>query len=165
MGPHSVPIYLLKILSEYVAVPLCDIVNESFSTGSGIFPEMIKLAKVIPLYKKNSPEVPSNYRLISLLSVFSKMVEKHMHKRLHSFFEKYDILHSLQFGFRAKHSTLHALISLTMDCLRMDGKRGHVTCGNRLEIERQESFQKFASLQEELLLCSGLWDPTRFRMA
>ena len=53
----------------------------------------------------------------------------------------------------------------TMDCLRMDGKRGHVTCGNRLEIERQESFQKFASLQEELLLCSGLWDPTRFRMA
>ena len=52
-----------------------------------------------------------------------------------------------------------------MDYLRMDGKRGHVTCGNRLEIERQESFQKFASLQEELLLCSGLWDPTGFRMA
>ena len=94
VGPHSVPIYLLKILSEYVAVPLCDIVNESFSTGSGIFPEMIKLAKVIPLYEKNSPEVPSNYRPISLLSVFSKMVEKHMHKRLYSFLEKYDILHS-----------------------------------------------------------------------
>ena len=36
-----------------------------------------------------------------------------MHKRLYSFLEKYDILHSLQFGFRAKHSTLHALISLT----------------------------------------------------
>ena len=49
----------------------------------------------------------------------------------------------------------------------MDGKRGHVTCGNRLEIERQESFQKFASLQEELLLPSAqaCWDATRFRMA
>ena len=55
----------------------------------------------------------------------------------------------------------------TMDYLRMDGKRGHVTCGNRLEIERQESFQKFASLQEELLLPSAqaCWGPTRFRMA
>ena len=54
-----------------------------------------------------------------------------------------------------------------MDYLQMDGKRGHVTCGNRLEIERQESFQKFASLQEELLLSSAqaCWDPTRFRMA
>ena len=77
------------------------------------FSDMMKLAKVIPLYKKNSSEVPSNYRPISLLSVFSKILEKLMHKRLYSFLEKYDILHSLQFGFRAKHSTLHALISLT----------------------------------------------------
>ena len=111
VGPHSIPIYQLKIPSEYIAVPLCDIVNKSFS--GGIFPDMMKLAKVIPLYKKNSPEVPSNYRPISLLSVFSKIVEKLMHKRLYSFLEKYDILHSLKFGFCTKHSTLHALISLT----------------------------------------------------
>ena len=38
-----------------------------------------------------------------------------------------------------------------MDCLRMDGKQGHVTCGNRLAMEHQEAFQKFASLEEELL--------------
>ena len=58
-------------------------------------------------------------------------------------------------------------VGLTMDYLRMDGKRGHVTCGNRLAIERQESFQKFASLEEELLLPSAqaCWDPTRFRIA
>ena len=113
VGPQSIPIYLLKMLNEYIAVPLCDIVNESSS--SGILPDMMKLAKVIPLYKKNSPKVPSNYRPISLLSVFSKIVEKLiiMHKRLYFFLEKYDILHSLQFGFCAKHSTLDALISLT----------------------------------------------------
>ena len=46
-----------------------------------------------------------------------------------------------------------------MDYLRMDEKRGHVTCGNRLAIQRQESFQKFASLEEELLLGSGLLGP------
>ena len=39
----------------------------------------------------------------------------------------------------------------------MDRKRGHVTCGNRLAIEREESFKKFASFEEELhLLCLGL---------
>ena len=56
---------------------------------------------------------------------------------------------------------------ISMDYLRMDGKRGHVTCGNQLAIERQESFKKFASLEEELLLPSAqaCWDPTRFRMA
>ena len=48
VGPHSIPIYLLKMLSEYIAVTLCDIVNEPFS--SGIFPYMMKLAKVIPLF-------------------------------------------------------------------------------------------------------------------
>ena len=53
----------------------------------------------------------------------------------------------------------------SMDYLRMDGKRGHVTCGNRLAIEREEPFQKFASLEEELLLCSGLLGPYKFRMA
>ena len=93
VSPHSIRIYLLKVLSEYIAVPLCDIVNESFS--SGIFPDMMKLAKVIPLYKNNSPKVPSNYRPISLLSVFSKIVEKFKHKRLYSFLKKCDILHSL----------------------------------------------------------------------
>ena len=52
-----------------------------------------------------------------------------------------------------------------MDYLRMDGKRGHVTCGNRLAVERQESFQKIARLEEELLLCSGLLGPYKFCMA
>ena len=50
-------------------------------------------------------------------------------------------------------------IGIGMHYLRMDGKRGHVTCGNRLAIECQESFQTFASLEEELLLCSGLLGP------
>ena len=48
---------------------------------------------------------------------------------------------------------------ISMDYLRMDGKRGHVTCGNRSAIERQESFQKFASFEEELLFFSGLLGP------
>ena len=134
-GPHRIPIYLLEILSEYIAVPLCDIVNESFS--SGIFPDMMKLAKVIPLHEKNSPKVPSNYRPITLLSVLSKIVEKLMHKRLYSFLEKYGILHSLQFGFRAKHSTLHALISLA-ESVKQTTDESMFGCG--LFIDLQTAF-------------------------
>ena len=123
----------MKILSEYIAVPLCDIVNESFS--GGIFLDMMKLAKVIPFYKKNSPEVPSNYRPISLLSVFSNIVEKLMHKRLYSFLEKYDILHSLQFGFRTKHSTLHALYSLT-ESVKQTVDEGMLGCGVFIDLQK-----------------------------
>ena len=57
----------------------------------------------------------SNYRLIYLLSIFSKIFEKVMHKRLCEFLEKNNVLYSLQFGFRSisKHSTSHTLISMT----------------------------------------------------
>ena len=50
IGPYSISVYLLKILSKYIALPLCDIINDSFS--SGVFPDLMKLSKVIPLYKK-----------------------------------------------------------------------------------------------------------------
>ena len=68
---------------------------------------------MITLHKKESAENPSNYRPISLLSVFSKIFKKIMHKKLHDFLEMSNVLHSLQFGFRKKHSTSHTLISMT----------------------------------------------------
>ena len=110
-NPYSIPISLLKILSSHITKPLCTIINDSFS--SGVFPNSLKLAKVIPLHKKGATDVPSNYRPISLLSIFSKVIEKLMHKRLFEFLEYCNILHPLQFGFCEKHSTLHALIRMT----------------------------------------------------
>ena len=115
LGPYSIPIFLLKVLSEHIAIPLYDIINGSVSNG--IFPDMMKLAKVIPLYKKNSPDDSSNYRPISLLSVFSKITEKLMHTGLCNFLEQHNALYSLQFDFRSKNLTLHALISLT-ECIK-----------------------------------------------
>ena len=111
VGPYSIPIKLLKMISKQISVPLCIIVNDSFV--SGIFPDKLKLAKVIILYKKDSKDNPTNYRPISLLSVFSKIIEKLLYKRLYNFLDSCAILHPLQFGFREKHSTLHALINMT----------------------------------------------------
>ena len=108
---RSVPIKLLKMISRPISLPLCLIINESFTTG--IFPDNLKLAKVITLYKKGSRDNPTNYRPISLLSIFSKIIEKIMYERVYRFLDTCNILYPLQFGFREKHSTLHAIIGMT----------------------------------------------------
>ncbi len=132
-GPNSIPIKLLKILSVCISSPLSDIINESFQ--SGIFPAKMQQAKVIPLFKKGCPLTASNYRPISLLSVFSKITEKLMYKRLYNFLEEHKILYDLQFGFRAKHSVNHALISLTESIKNsLDNKK--FGCGIFLDLQK-----------------------------
>ena len=108
VGPYSIPCDLLKVLNELISPLLVILINESFSTG--IFPDKLKIAKVIALHKKSATDDPANYRPISLLSVFSKIFEKIMHKRLYNFLEVNDILHPLQFGFRK--NTLHSISSI-----------------------------------------------------
>ena len=96
-GPYSITINLLKMLSSVIVSLLVILTNESFSKGT--FPDKLKIAKVVALHKKGSTDNPSNYRPISLLSVFSKIFEKLMHRRLYNFLEINEILHPLQFGF------------------------------------------------------------------
>ena len=79
-GPVSIPIKLLKLIPDLILVPLCNIINVSFNTG--VFPNLLKLVKVIPIHKGGSKQDMNNYRPISLLSVFDKIMEKLMHKRL-----------------------------------------------------------------------------------
>ena len=126
VGPYSIPCNLLKMLCHSVSPILATLINESFS--SGIFPDKLKIAKVITLHKKGSTDNPSNYRPISLLSIFSTIFEKVMHKRLYEFLEKNNVLYSLQFGFRSKHSTSHTLISTT-EKIRNSIDNGNYGCG------------------------------------
>ena len=72
----------------------------------------------MPLHRKGSTLNMNNYQPISVLSVFSKIYEKIMYARLYQFIEKSQLFYSLQFGFRAKHPTNHALISITQRPLR-----------------------------------------------
>ena len=102
---------------------------------SGIFPDKLKIAKVISIFKKGNPELPSNYRPISLLPIFSKLFEKVMYKRLHRFLEIHKVLYSLQFGFQENHSIDHALVSLT-EAVRstLDNKR--LGCGIFIDLQK-----------------------------
>ena len=77
---------------------------------SGTFPESTKISKVIPLFKKGDIHDLSNYRPISLLSTFSKILERLMYNRLFTFLHKHSIIFSEQFGFRKCYSTESALL-------------------------------------------------------
>ena len=74
---------------------------------------MLKIASAIPIFKKDSKLIVSNYRPISLLSNINKILEKLMFTRVYEFLEKHKCIYKLQFGFRSKHSTNHALINIT----------------------------------------------------
>ena len=80
LGPNSVPVYILKISNNFFSDKLTDIINLSFRTG--IFPDLCKLAKVIPIFKKDNPLLCGNYRPISLLPIFSKIFEKYQNSRI-----------------------------------------------------------------------------------
>ena len=143
-GPFSIPVKLLKVLKPYISQPLANIFNQSIILG--IFPDKLKYAKVIPIHKKGSPTDPSNYRPISLLSIFSKIFEKLMHKRLYEFLDKMNIFYSLQFGFREKHSTNHALISMT-ESIRNTIDNGKFGCGVFIDLKKA-----FDTVNHDILL-------------
>ena len=79
------------------------IFNKSFQEGC--FPGVLKLAKVVPIHKRDETTDHTNYRLISLLRVFDKLIEKVMLNRLLNFLNKNNILCKYQFGFRKSHAT------------------------------------------------------------
>ena len=109
-GLYSCPIRLLKCSRQILGEPLAIIFNTSIE--SGIFPTKLKIAKVIPIFKAGDATAPSNYRPISLLSIFNKIFEKLIYKRLNSYLISKEIISESQYGFREKHSTEHAILDI-----------------------------------------------------
>ena len=97
-GPSSIPVRLLMIAAPYIIRPLCKLINLSFHAG--VFPESIKVAKVVPTFRSGSSQDINNYRRISLLSVFSKIIGKIVHQRLYRFLQENDIIYKSQYGFQ-----------------------------------------------------------------
>ena len=115
-GPDGISAKLLKENADLFCVPLCHLYNLSLNTG--VVPDKFKIAKVIPIFKKDDICKVSNYRPISLLSIFNKLLEKIVYKRVYNFFEKNNILHKFQFGFRKNHSTSLALLDVIDSCYK-----------------------------------------------
>ena len=122
-----------KIQMKTLSQPLNNLINLSFTTG--VFPNIAKFAKIVPLYKKQNKLECNNYRPVSLLSNIGKLIEKLLYKRLYSFLDQSKCLFGSQFGFRPHHSTNHALISIT-EHIRSALDKNNFTCGVFLDFQR-----------------------------
>jgi hypothetical protein len=109
-GQDGISSNLLKKIIPSIVVPLVHIFNKSLSTG--VVPNNLKVAKVIPIFKSGDKYSFNNYRPISILPAISKILEKIVYKRIHDFITKHNILTPDQFGFRPKHSTYMAINKL-----------------------------------------------------
>ena len=101
---------ILKSIKSVIINPLTLIINQMVETG--IFPDVLKISKVIPICKKGDVSLLSNYRPISLLPTLSKIFERVIYNQLYNYFVDNSLLTEHQFGFRAKHSTELATIRL-----------------------------------------------------
>ena len=107
----------LKFVCNEIAPVIRKLIDSSLKQG--YFPDRLKCAKVIPLYKLSGSRADtSNYRPISLLSCFSKIYEKVMHKHLSQFMIENNTLYQSQYGFRAMHSCEHALLE-AQNCINL----------------------------------------------
>ena len=100
----------IVLASEVLSPVLAILFNACFDFG--IFPTCLKTAKVVPVYKAGDINEVTNYRPISILSIFSKILEKLVHTRTLSFLKCHSVLTPTQYGFRPKYSTLHALLDI-----------------------------------------------------
>jgi hypothetical protein len=115
---------LLKICSDYISVPLSYLCNQSLIEGT--FPEQLKYSKGKPLYKKGEKSCIYNYRPISLLTSFSKILEKVMYKQVIDCFNSNNILTKEQSGFRKGLSTDKALYKFLDEILCALNDKMHV---------------------------------------
>ena len=100
----------MKQIKDVISPPLAKLMNRSFHKG--VFPNILKIAKVMFIFKSESKVACNSYRLVSLLSNIGKILEKLMHKRLYSFLETQNCFYPDQFGFRLNVSTNNALMSI-----------------------------------------------------
>ena len=112
-GFDNLSTFIIQKTLKEVAAPLTHIFNQSFLMG--VFPDQMKIAKIVPVFKAGNKKILNNYRPISILPAFSKILEKLVSIRLIHFLESQNILYEHQYGFRQNYSTIHPILHLLND--------------------------------------------------
>ena len=135
---------IIKSSSFLVIDIIVHLINLTLTQGS--FPDELKIARVLPLYKSGDATVLRNYRPVSILPVFSKIFEKVIYRRLIEFVNRHNILYSHQYGFRMKYNTTMALITLT-DKIVSGFNNNNMTLGTFLDFSKA-----FDTIDHKILL-------------
>lgn len=133
-SPSSSPKIIFLHLSAEIISPILTYFLNKFITN-GFFSNSLKVAEIIPIYKKGSKTNMDNYRPIALLSPLAKLYETHINKQLTNFFNKSNVFYHNQFGFREKSSTDLAVINSVNEIINsMD--QNYVNCSVFLDLSK-----------------------------
>ncbi len=119
-GHDNISNKLMKETIDNILEPITHIINQSISTG--IVPDAMKIAKIIPIHKSSDTSLLKNYRPVSLLPAFSKLLERIVYDKLMTFLSSKNILYMHQYGFRPGHSIIHPIIHLLNKCATSSSK-------------------------------------------
>ena len=103
----DISVFILKKCIKCISGHLSGFLNQFMARG--IFPDILKIGKVSPFYKKGDPQLLDNYRPVSVIPLLGKIFEKIIYRRLYGFLSSANIIYDKQFGFRKNHSTSHAV--------------------------------------------------------
>ena len=144
-GFDGLSMKLIKEIKSIVIKPLTLLINQTLKAG--IFPNKLKIAKIMPVFKSNDKSKLTNYRPISLLSAFSKVFEKVMLIQLNEHFSTFKLYYDCQYGFRPRHSTEHAILE-NIDKITTQIESGSIPLNIFLDLSKA-----FDTLDHKILKC------------
>lgn len=143
-GHDEVPLKLIKYVGKSLLKPLLHLINSSLITG--IFPDCLKISKVVPIYKKGERYEISNYRPVSILPSVSKIYERVMYNRLVDHLQNNNLFDEQQHGFRKGKSTTSALLDFSETIIDAVDK------GNNVASIFMDLSKAFDSISHEVIL-------------
>lgn len=143
-GHDNIPLKLIKYVAKPLLKPLVHLINSSLITG--IFPENLKMSKVVPIFKKGEKSELGSYRPVSLLPSISKIYERVMYNRLVKHLQNNNLFDTEQHGFRKGRSVITALIEFSESIIDSLDK-GEKVAGIYMDLTKA-----FDSISHEILL-------------